>query len=212
MLAPVTETLRLSARFVPAGRSKFQSGQRRVLHNASRHRLQPCHHPGASGKSGGGWFGGGAARGAREPGRPLVRLEWAGQRQRPRTPHGAEGQGQLLRHRPHRGRTPDLLSRLLQPRLVAEHALPARPDRILAGRLCGLSRRQPPLRQAAGAAAQARRPDLDPRLPPDPAGRGTAPPRRHQPHRLLPPYPLAAGRGLRRLAVQRHPDQHDERL
>ena len=98
----------------------------------------------------------------------------------------------LCHDRSHRSGIPRLLCRLRQRRAVAAAAFPPRPGQFPARGLRGLSRGQPAVRRSRWRRCCATTTGLGARLPPDPAGRGTAPARRAQPHRLLPAHAVRA--------------------
>ena len=72
-----------------------------------------------------------------------------------------------------------------------------RPRELRSACLHHLPRGERALRRSPEAAPARRRPALDPRLPPDPAGGRAAPSRLPAEDRLLPPHPVPGGPGLR---------------
>ena len=103
---------------------------------------------------------------------------WSGRRSgrataEPRTATG--GRHRPTRRSTFRGGIPLVLCQFRQRRAVAAAAFPARPGRLPARGLRGLSHRQPAFRRGAAAVAAPRRSDLGARLSPVPAGRGIAP-------------------------------------
>ena len=131
---------------------------------------------------------------------------WSGRRSGAADGRGAAAArgGHDLRHdRSDRSGIPLVLRQLRQRRAVAAAALPPRPGGVPARGLRRLPRGQPAVRRGTGPAAARGRPDLGARLPPVPAGRGTAPARRAQPHRLLPAHAVRAAGAAARPAARR---------